>query len=102
MFFPLEQTADVLGAWTGLLPALPDEITSWANVLHFPPLPDVPSYARGRSFAILMAAYLGDQREGRALLQPLRELRPIRDSFAVVPPVVLGDLTPGGSPAGGG
>ncbi len=35
LFFGLEQTADVLHAWTELLPHLPEEITSWANVLHF-------------------------------------------------------------------
>jgi hypothetical protein len=39
-----------------------------------------------------MAAFLGSEAEGRALLAPLRELRPERDTFAMVPPVVLGDL----------
>jgi FAD/FMN-containing dehydrogenase len=39
-----------------------------------------------------MAAFLGEEAEGRALLRPLRELGPQRDSFATVPPVVLGDL----------
>ena len=48
MFFPVERTADVLRAWTELLPALPEEITSWASVMHFPPLPEVPEAIRGR------------------------------------------------------
>jgi hypothetical protein len=39
-----------------------------------------------------MAAFLGEEAEGRALLRPLRGLGPQRDSFATVPPVVLGDL----------
>jgi len=39
-----------------------------------------------------MAAFLGGAAEGASLLRPLRELGPVRDSFAMVPPVVLGDL----------
>jgi hypothetical protein len=39
-----------------------------------------------------MAAHLGSESEGRALLRPLRELGPVRDTFAMVPPVVLADL----------
>ncbi len=39
-----------------------------------------------------MAAFLGNEAEGRALLAPLRDLGPERDTFAMVPPVVLGDL----------
>jgi FAD binding domain len=92
MFFPLERSAEVLHTWSALLPTLPDELMSWASVMHFPPIPDVPAYARGRSYAVVMAAHLGSEAEGRALLQPLRDLAPERDTFASVPPVVLGDL----------
>jgi FAD/FMN-containing dehydrogenase len=92
MFFPFEQAPEVLHAWNALLPTLPEELMSWANVMHFPPIPDVPAFARGRSFTVVMAAHLGDEAEGRALLRPLRDLGPVRDTFAMVPPVVLGDL----------
>jgi hypothetical protein len=92
MFFPFERSSEVLHAWRELLPTLPDELMSWASVMHFPPIPDVPAFARGRSFAVIMAAYLGEEAEGRALLRPVRELGPQRDTFAMVPPVVLGDL----------
>jgi hypothetical protein len=92
MFFPFERSSEVLHAWSALLPTLPDELMSWASLMHFPPIPEVPAYARGRSFAVVMAAYLGDEAEGRALLAPIRDLGPARDTFATVPPVVLGDL----------
>jgi hypothetical protein len=92
MFFPFERSGEVLHAWSELLPTLPDELMSWASVMHFPPIPDVPAFARGRSFAVVMAAHLGSEAEGRALLRPIRELGPARDTFATVPPVVLGDL----------
>src|SRR5215210_5070905 len=92
MFFPFERASEVLHAWSALLPTLPDELMSWASLMHFPPIPDVPAFARGRSFAVVMAAFLGDEAEGRALVRPLRDLGPARDTFATVPPVVLGDL----------
>src|ERR671932_1369737 len=92
MFFPFERSPEVLHAWSALLPTLPDELMSWASVMHFPPIPDVPAFARGRSFAVVMAAFLDDEADGRELLRPLRDLGPARDTFATVPPVVLGDL----------
>jgi FAD binding domain len=92
MFCPSERSAEVLHAWSALLPTLPDELMSWASVMHFPPIPDVPAFARGRSYAVVMAAHLGSEVEGRELLRPLRDLGPVRDTFADVPPVVLGDL----------
>ena len=39
-----------------LLPTLPDELMTWASLMHFPPIPDVPAFARGRSFAVVMGA----------------------------------------------
>ena len=92
LFFGFERASEVLHTWNALRGHVPDEFMSWASLLHFPPIPEVPTYARGRSFAVVMAAFLGDQAEGEVLLRPLRDLRPERDSFAVVPPVVLGDL----------
>jgi hypothetical protein len=92
MFFPFERSGEVLRTWSELLPSLPDELMSWASVIHFSPIPDVPAFARGRSFAVVMAAFLGSEADGRDLLWPLRDLRPVRDTFAMVPPVVLADL----------
>jgi hypothetical protein len=92
LFFPFERASEVLHAWSALQGGLPDELMSWATLLHFPPIPDVPAFARGRSFAVVMAAFLGGAAEGAALLRPLRDLGPARDTFATVPPVVLGDL----------
>jgi FAD/FMN-containing dehydrogenase len=92
MFFALEQTSEVLHAWTELLPGLPEEITSWANVLHFPPLPEIPEPVRGRSFMVVNAAFLGSEADGRELLRPLRTLGPEIDTYAVQPPVALSEL----------
>ena len=92
MFFPFDRASEVLHTWRELLRGLPDELMSWASLLHFPPIPDIPAFARGRSYAVVMGAFLGGAAEGGALLRPLRDLGPARDTFAEVPPVVLGDL----------
>jgi Berberine and berberine like len=92
MFFPVERTSEVFHSWMQVLPALPDEMTSWANVLHFPPLPEIPEPVRGRSFAVVMAAFLGSEADGRELLRPLRGLGPAMDTFAMQPPVALSEL----------
>jgi hypothetical protein len=92
MFFPFERAAEVLRTWTELVPTLPDELMSWASLLQFPDVPDVPDTVRGGSFTVVYGAFLGSEDEGRALLRPVRDLGPVIDTFAVVPPAVLGDL----------
>ena len=92
MFFPFERSADVLHTWARMLDRLPDELMTWASLLHFPDLPWVPEHARGGSFAIVSGAFLGEGVEGRELLRPIRELGPAVDTFAMVPPAALGEL----------
>ena len=92
MFFPFERAGEVLHAWNEMLPGLPDELMTWAVLLHFPDAPEVPEPVRGGSFAIVMAAYLGTEADGRDLLRPVRDLGPAMDTFAMVPPIALGDL----------
>ena len=92
MFFPFERAAEVLHTWRELLPTFPDELMTWANILHFPPLPEVPEPFRGASYVIVMGAYLGEEREGRGLLRRVRDLGAEIDTFAMVPPIELGEL----------
>jgi hypothetical protein len=90
--WPWERTADVLHAWHELVPRLPDELSTSARILQVPPLPDIPEPVRGRQLVVVEAAYLGAEQPGRELLRPLRDLGPELDTFAVVPPAVLGQL----------
>jgi len=92
LFFPHERASEVLHTWRKLLPTFPDELMTWANILHFPPPPDVPEPFGGRSFVIVMGAFLGEEAEGRDLLRRLRDLGPEIDTFAMAPPIVLGEL----------
>jgi hypothetical protein len=92
MFFPFERSAEVLHAWAELLPALPDDMMTWTAMLHFPDAPEVPEPVRGGSFTIVFATYDGSEADGRELLAPIRDLGPLMDTFAMVPPIALGDL----------
>ena len=92
MFFPFERAAEVLHTWAAMLDDLPEEMMTWASLLHLPDAPFLPEHARGGSFAIVQGAFLGDEAEGRRLLAPIRDLGPAIDTMAMVPPVVLGDM----------
>ena len=93
LFFPFERAAEVLHTWRELLPTFPDELMTWAT---HPALPAAARACRSRSaarsYAIVMGALLGEEREGRELLRPLRDLGPEIDTFAMVPPIELGEL----------
>jgi hypothetical protein len=75
--------------WTGLVP---DEVTSIGRILRFPPLPDIPEPVRGRAFALVEAAYRGDEGSGAELIGPLRQLGPELDTFATIPAPALQQL----------
>lgn len=92
LFYPVERTAEVIGTWNALLPSFPEEMTSWVSVIHFPPDPALPDFARGRSLVAVMAAHLGPEAEGRNLLAPLRALDPEVDTFGMQETAFLGDL----------
>lgn len=92
LFFPIQRAAEVLDAWREWTATVPDEVTSMGHILRLPPLPDLPEPLRGRAFAIVEAAYLGDEATGAELIQPLRRLGPELDTFAMIPASALGRL----------
>ena len=92
LFFPIQRAAEVLHAWRGWTATVPDEVTSIGHLLRLPPLPEVPEPLRGRAFAILEAACLGDAGTGAELIGPLRRLGPEVDTVAMIPAAALGQL----------
>ena len=48
----------------------PDEFTTTARYLNFPPIPEVPEHLRGRSFIVIDASHLGAPAEADRLLAP--------------------------------
>jgi hypothetical protein len=92
LFFPIARAAEVLHAWREWTATVPDEVTSLAHLLRLPPLPEVPEPLRGRAFAIIEAACLGDAGTGAELIGPLRRLGPELDTVAMIPAAALGQL----------
>jgi FAD/FMN-containing dehydrogenase len=92
LFFPLERASEVLHAWREWTDDVPDEVTSVGRILQFPPIPDLPDFLRGRSFAVVEATSLLGEDETSALLEPLRALGPEIDTFATIPASSLSKL----------
>ena len=92
LFFPIQRSAEVLHAWRAWTGTVPDEVTSLGRILRLPPLPEVPEPLRGRAFALVEAAYLGDAGTGAELTKPLRQLGPELDTFATIAAPALQQL----------
>ena len=92
LLYDFERGAEVLHAWRELTRDAPEEICSVFKLLQLPDLPEIPDPVRGKSFAVVQAAVLGDEAAGADFLEPLRRLGPAMDTFAMVPPVALSYL----------
>ena len=92
LWFALERGAEVLHAWRQWTDTVPDEVTSLARLLRLPAVDEVPAALRGRAFALVEAALLGDAGTGSDLLRPLRQLGPELDTFATISPPALAQL----------
>ena len=85
LFFPLERAGEVLRAWRTWVEGLPEEVTTVARVLRFPPLPDLPPFLSGQSLAVVELASTLDAAATAALLEPLRGLGPAIDTVTTTP-----------------
>jgi FAD/FMN-containing dehydrogenase len=92
LFFPFDRASDVLHAWGEWTASAPEEVTSVGRIIQFPPLDLIPEMLRGRSFALVEAAFLGSEDDGAEVLRPLRDLGPEMDTFEAVAPLRLPEL----------
>lgn len=92
LFFPIERAGEVLHAWHEWTAGAPDEVTSVARLMSFPPLPVIPEALRGKHFAIVEAVALLPEAEATEALAPLRDLGPAMDTFATQPPAGISGL----------
>jgi FAD/FMN-containing dehydrogenase len=86
LIFPWERSEEVLNAWSAWTQTVPDEVTSVGRILQLPDMEPIPPQMRGAKIVVVEAAFAGPEEDGVALMEPLRALGPIADTFAQVPP----------------
>lgn len=104
LFFPLERADEVLTAYEQWTTDLTEAVTTCARLTRLPMLPELPEPIRGQSFVIVDGAIDAPAQEAAALLEPLRRLGPVLDSFATMPTSALDRIhldPPGPTPARG-
>jgi hypothetical protein len=87
LLWPIEHGPAVLRAFRDLALSAPPELTVWAHLQHFPPIPEVPEPLRGRSFVRVATVYVGSAVAAQHLLAPLMTSAPLSMNL-------LGPLTP--------
>jgi UDP-N-acetylenolpyruvoylglucosamine reductase len=88
-----ETAAEVLQAWRELTQtSVPEEFTTSARLMNFPPVPGLPDHLHGRSFVVIDVIHLGEPAEADRLLAPLRALHPITDTVQMIPAKALSHL----------
>lgn len=93
LLWPIEMAWPVLQAFRAVTSAAPDELTIWAHLFRFPPLPEVPEPLRGGAFVSIDLAYLGTAEQAIPLLEPFLALPACRlNTLGTVPLSELGSI----------
>ena len=93
LWWPANAAAEALDSWRELIQStVPDESTTDAGLMRFPPTDDVPAPLRGRSFVVIYVIHLGSSAEADAPRQPLRALNPVTDTMQMMPAQALRHL----------
>jgi FAD/FMN-containing dehydrogenase len=90
--WPYERAGEVLRAWRDWTLTAPEDVTTSMRIMHFPPLPELPDFLRGRSVAVIDGAYAGGADAGAEAVAALRALGPELDTWAMAPAVALSRL----------
>lgn len=70
LMYPGDKIAEALRFFREWITTTPDALTSSITIMKLPNLPFIPEPMRGRSMAVVRAAYLGSADEGAKLMQP--------------------------------
>lgn len=81
LYFTGGAIEQVLRAFAGWAPTMPEEVTTSVALLRLPPAEQVPPPLRGRASLALRFGYTGSPERGEALLAPMRAVAaPVVDS----------------------
>ncbi len=93
VFYPGERAEEILRFYRDFTGDLPDELTTFANLLTAPPAPFLPEEWHGKKLIGLIGCYSGDPEEGAKAMQPLRDLGdPVADLVGPMPYVQMQGL----------
>ena len=86
IFFAGDRAEEILRFYRDWVRGLPDEVTTLVNLTTAPPAPFLPEWSHGKPIVAVIAVHAGQPEEGRALVQPLKDLGdPIADLIGVMP-----------------
>jgi FAD/FMN-containing dehydrogenase len=74
VFYPFEQTRQVIAGWRDVMAGMPEEVSSIVVVWSVPPGDPFPVDLHGQDVCIVAGVHCGAPEEGEPVLQPLREL----------------------------
>ena len=80
VFWPMEQSGDVLRFYRDWVADAPDELMTIVVHRKAPPLPFVPQELHGKPVVMVIVCWVGDVEEGEKFIKPLREFgSPVAD-----------------------
>lgn len=86
LYYPAHMAREVFRHYRAWIANAPDELTSSVLVMNYPPIPELPDFLRGQSFAIVRGCYAGDMAAGEAMLRHWRDWQlPLIDDFKTIP-----------------
>jgi hypothetical protein len=93
IFFAGERAEEVMRFYRDWVKTLPDELTTLVNLTTAPPAPFLPEASHGKPVVAVIAVHAGDPEEGRALVQPLKDLGdPVADLIGPMPYTMMQSL----------
>jgi FAD/FMN-containing dehydrogenase len=93
IFFAGDRAEEVLSFYRDWVRTLPDEMTTLVNLTTAPPAPFLPESVHGKPVVAVLAVHAGEPEQGRALVQPLKDLGdPVADLIDAMPYTVMQSL----------
>jgi FAD/FMN-containing dehydrogenase len=93
VFYPGERAEEILRFYREFVKTVPDELTTFANLLTAPRAPFLPEEWHGKKLVAVAGCYSGDPEEGMKALQPIRDLGdPVADLVGEMPYVQMQSL----------
>ena len=82
MFWPLEQSADLLRFWQDFILSAPENINGWFAFATVPPVPPFPEQYHLQKMCAIVWCYTGDMAEAEATFERIRKFGPPAIDFA--------------------